>query len=156
MNTKRKLRKKFRCSDCGNAGKHHCKGMCRRCYMRNYVRSRRATDPSFVEAAKKSMRKHADKQGSEWRHNRALLFKYGITIDDYYDMLEAQGGCCPGCLGQTPGAYKQFFSLDHCHTSGDIRGLLCDPCNRILGQARDDAATLRRLADYLEAGGYAY
>jgi len=42
------------------------------------------------------------------------------------------------------------MTIDHCHTTGQTRGLLCKPCNFILGIAEDDSKRLRALADYLD------
>ena len=46
---------------------------------------------------------------------------------------------------------RKSLVFDHCHTSGEFRGWLCGRCNRVLGSCKDDAALLRKLADYLDA-----
>jgi hypothetical protein len=81
--------------------------------------------------------------------------KYGITPDEYVAMLEQQGGGCSICgVRQSQlwrETWRQPLVIDHCHGSGKVRGLLCDHCNRGLGQFRDDPALLHRAAEYLEA-----
>jgi hypothetical protein len=62
-------------------------------------------------------------------------------------MLESQGGKCAIC-GATEG--YNFPAVDHCHSTGKIRGILCDRCNRGLGFFKDNVAILRAAADYLE------
>jgi len=49
---------------------------------------------------------------------------YGITHQDYQDMLEAQDGVCAIC-GQEEQVKERGLSVDHCHTTGKVRGLLC-------------------------------
>lgn len=72
-------------------------------------------------------------------------------------MLLLQHGKCAVCgEGETRlGSHGRVRSLsvDHCHTTGAIRGLLCDNCNNILGRAKDSPSVLRRLAAYLEVAG---
>lgn len=75
---------------------------------------------------------------------------YGITQDDYDRMLEAQGGRCAICKTATPTGKWKVFAVDHCHTTGKIRGLLCNECNRGMGLLRDSAELLRKAADYLD------
>lgn len=79
--------------------------------------------------------------------NRRILETYGLTEDEYNVLFEAQDGRCAICLGTR----KQRLSVDHCHKTGAIRGLLCRLCNgRLLTAARDSTEILRRAADYLE------
>lgn len=74
---------------------------------------------------------------------------YGITAEQYDEMLEAQGGVCAICE-RPPG--KQRLNVDHDHKTGLVRGLLCWECNRrVLAAARDRAHILRRAAEYLES-----
>lgn len=84
-----------------------------------------------------------------------LQYKYGIGLPEYRAMLEAQNYCCAICDKRhgedkyAPGATKGL-SVDHCHETGANRGLLCNDCNRAIGQLQDSAVILRRAADYIE------
>ena len=75
---------------------------------------------------------------AEWKannpdrqHHNTLVRKYGISLDDYKTMWEKQEGKCPIC-GSNLVAGK-LTHVDHCHSTGKVRGLLCSPCNRALG-----------------------
>ena len=61
-----------------------------------------------------------------------LKHKYGITIEDYEQMLADQGGGCAICGTDTPGGGGTFH-VDHCHESGKVRGVLCNNCNLGIG-----------------------
>lgn len=76
--------------------------------------------------------------------DRSLARRYGITVDQYHSMLDEQDGHCAVCPSDVR------LVVDHCHDSGEVRGILCDRCNVALGAARDDATTLRALAEYLD------
>lgn len=78
-----------------------------------------------------------------------LWRKYGITPEEYDDMFEAQNGECAICGTRTPGSTGSFF-VDHCHETGDVRGLLCFSCNIALGNFKDNGLILRRAIDYLQ------
>lgn len=58
------------------------------------------------------------------------LRRYGLTIEQYDMMLKQQKGVCASC-GAAPN--KNRLSVDHNHTTGKVRGLLCVPCNRLIG-----------------------
>lgn len=87
------------------------------------------------------------KNNREKARNYRLLRDYGIGIEDYRAMLERQGGVCAICQIIKDENYS--LVVDHCHTTGKVRGLLCNPCNRMLGFARDRRETLARAAEYL-------
>lgn len=81
-----------------------------------------------------------------------LRRKYGITRQDYDDRLEFQGGQCAICGTDNPGGPDgQTFCVDHDHVTGLVRGLLCGPCNLVLGAVNDDKTRLERMLEYLEA-----
>ena len=63
-------------------------------------------------------------------------------------MLLDQGGRCPGCDTDDPGA--KGWCIDHCHSSGRVRGLFCNRCNATLGLVDENPAILRELADFIE------
>lgn len=76
-----------------------------------------------------------------------ILKTYGLTKEQYDALYEAQGGTCYICQVATGKTRK--LSVDHDHASGYVRGLLCRPCNTLLGQFRDDPASFLRGAAYL-------
>jgi hypothetical protein len=78
-----------------------------------------------------------------------LRKQFGITVDDYMTLWNLQGGRCAVCFERLE-LHDKDTHLDHCHSSGQIRGLLCRRCNHAAGFANDSPSTLRRLAAYLE------
>lgn len=76
------------------------------------------------------------------------LAKYGLTIEDYDKILLAQGGRCAVCSTTEPG--HESFTVDHCHRTNLVRGLLCRNCNSGIGLLGDDVSTIRAAADYVE------
>lgn len=78
------------------------------------------------------------------------LKKYGLSIAQYEVMLSAQNGGCAICGSLSPGRTgTKNFCVDHDHTNGKTRGLLCHPCNQMLGLAEDSAKRLLASVDYL-------
>lgn len=71
------------------------------------------------------------------RTNGHMLRRYGITLDEYEVMLEAQGGVCKMC--KKPPTVNRRPHTDHCHKTGVVRGILCGPCNTRLGTIEDEA-----------------
>ncbi len=82
-------------------------------------------------------------------HARALERRYGITRQDYWDLYAFQSGVCYICR-RANGATRRL-TVDHDHATGEVRGLLCRPCNNILGMFRDNPAVFQRAIDYLKA-----
>lgn len=78
---------------------------------------------------------------------RHLVKKYGVTFDEYNRMLIEQNGCCAIC--NRPEPTNRMLDVDHNHATGEVRGLLCTSCNRILGHAHDSADRLVAAANYL-------
>ena len=88
--------------------------------------------------------------------------KYGITLEEYATLYEAQADCCAICsaTGKSAateqsdhskhGSHSGVLVVDHCHTTGQARALLCAPCNWGLGHFRDDTTVLRKAIAYLE------
>ena len=80
--------------------------------------------------------------------------KYGITYEEYQQMHTAQRGLCAICqepetrLNQNGETYP--LAIDHDHTSGKVRGLLCAMCNHGLGNFKDSPDLLRKAGDYLK------
>jgi hypothetical protein len=79
---------------------------------------------------------------------------YGISEEDYNQMLANQSGCCAVCHTSDPGTKRNFFCVDHDHVTKAIRGLLCVQCNKGIGNLKDNPIILREAALYLERGGF--
>jgi len=75
---------------------------------------------------------------------------YGIGLDDYNKMLEDQGGKCAICNTSEPGHGGNRFCIDHCHTTGKVRGLLCMPCNVSIGHLKDNVQLLEKALNYVK------
>ena len=77
-------------------------------------------------------------------HAAHVAAAYGLTAEEYKAVWTYQGGVCAGC-GRATGATRKL-SVDHRHSDGLVRMLLCRVCNNYLGWVRDDPEALRRLA----------
>lgn len=95
----------------------------------------------------KYRRKAEDPGYARKRRDWMLKGKYGITVDDYDQMLAAQNGGCAICT-RKPG--KLPLHVDHCHRTGVVRGLLCHQCNWYLGTIEGGDGVFTRLINYLE------
>jgi hypothetical protein len=76
--------------------------------------------------------------------NRELRRMYGITLDEFETMREAQDGWCANL-----GCPNRATDVDHCHSTGKVRGFLCHRCNVALGYLGDDVNRILLLASYL-------
>ncbi len=77
----------------------------------------------------------------------ALRRNFGISLEEYKEKLVLQNGGCFIC-GQKP--RKRQLAVDHNHATGQVRSLLCNLCNRLVGCAREQPEILRRAATYIE------
>jgi len=78
-----------------------------------------------------------------------LKRKFGITPEQYDLMFTMQNGYCAICnIHQSKLKYR--LAVDHCHTTGKVRGLLCSACNKALGVFNDSITTLNVAIKYLE------
>ncbi len=91
-----------------------------------------------------------DTYDPEKRKNYHLKHLYGITLEDYNEKLERQGGGCAICGIKIPGGNGKHFYVDHNHTTGQVRDLLCHNCNFVIGYAKEDIEILRAVARYLD------
>ena len=78
---------------------------------------------------------------------RHLVRKYGVDLGAYERLFAAQDGKCAICRR----SQERAFDVDHCHSTGAVRGLLCTNCNRMVGHAHDDPGRLDAAAAYLRA-----
>lgn len=84
--------------------------------------------------------------------DKLLLKRYGVSVEDYNRMLVVQDGKCAICRSESPGQKGvAFFIVDHDHTTGKVRGLLCAYCNKGIGRFKDSPDLLRQAACYLDS-----
>lgn len=102
------------------------------------------------EQTKEYYNKNKDKIDNKNRGNN-LRRLYGISLQQYNELLDKQHGCCAICDRHRE-EFDRHFSVDHNHATNEIRGLLCTYCNhRVVGRHRD-GVLLRKIADYVEQG----
>ena len=78
-----------------------------------------------------------------------LKLNYNITIEEYNNIFEKQEGYCIGC-GKHQSDLEKSLCVDHSHKTGEVRGLLCDNCNKALGFVNDNINVLENLTKYLK------
>lgn len=100
-----------------------------------------------IKAARARRQTDVFKQAHIISNRKSRLWStYGITIEDYDNMLKAQGGVCIMC--KRPPKSKRL-AIDHDHKTGRVRGLLCFICNRYL-VGKNTIETARKVCEYLE------
>ena len=82
---------------------------------------------------------------------RAMHYKnrYGISIAEYDALFSSQNGNCKIC-GRSQKDQKRKLAVDHDHKTGKVRGLLCDKCNKGLGQFEDNIELFQKAIEYLK------
>lgn len=128
-----------------------------RAYQRVYLKEYRAKNREKLrEVNRKWYAKNRDSQidrnRTRYYEKRIWLLerKYGLVPGEFERMLADQDGRCAICRTDKPGGRFTMMHVDHCHTTGKVRGLLCNNCNPLLGRAKDSPAVLRAAAAYLE------
>ena len=97
-------------------------------YMRGYrEKNRERMNKQAAESQTRHRHRHVDKV-----RNLHYKYKYGITLADYDRMESEQGGKCKICSTTEPKGMGRWH-VDHCHSTGKVRGLLCNNCNTKLG-----------------------
>lgn len=119
-------------------------GSCKKC------KRSQAKDSRFrFQEKHKDREKRRYWENKSYEQERHLKRKYGIDLNDYARMLNAQGGACAIC--KLPEPINKKFDVDHCHATGIVRGLLCTSCNRMLGHSGDKEEVLIAAANYLRS-----
>lgn len=120
----------------------------RESHRKAQLKWREANREKVRERQNKWTRENRDKVNGYRReaHNRN---KYGMSIAEREAMLIMQDGKCAICEATEPGN-RGGWVVDHCHESGNVRGMLCHHCNLALGNVKDNTAILRKMISYLE------
>lgn len=110
---------------------------CKQCYVIK-LREYKAKDPEKVK--NRSRRNH-------------MRRKYDLSVDGFHSLWDSQCGNCAICSSSlnfgTGG-----FAIDHNHSTGKVRGILCGPCNLGIGHLKDNPDILKSAATYLESRGF--
>ena len=139
-------REYFECADCGVL---KSKGYFP---VRNGKRRKRCKDCK----APKRVTHPGGRESFEYKRSARLKHLYDMSLQEYLDLLESQGGRCAIC-GRVPEGEQRAMAVDHDHnccpgkrSCGDcVRGLLCNRCNVLLGHAGDSPQILASAAQYL-------
>ena len=119
----------------------------KKAYDRAYYLSHRQQilDRSKAHHRKHQQQTNARQRAYNVRRARWLRAPGSWTQQRFYQSLCRQKGYCGIC-----GEWMAFPRRDHCHATDRARGLLCDRCNRLLGNARDSVEILRKASAYLD------
>lgn len=91
----------------------------------------------------------------ESNRRAGLKHKFGMSVETYDEMMHNQKNCCAVCKTTNPNGEgvengkNRYFSVDHDHTTGAVRGLLCNKCNRCLSFMQDNVKVLAEAIKYL-------
>ena len=145
----------YACSDCTRVlpadqyywkphGKRHSHS-CKACYQIK----RRPYQIAYM--ASKGRVKARARYDSDKREESRVK-SYGMSLEQYDKLLAAQNGGCAICGSKEAKTKRNGrFCIDHDHKTGELRGLLCAPCNRGIGLLADDPERLKAASDYLLA-----
>ncbi len=93
----------------------------------------------------KKRKPYTYEQRAKWK----LKGKYGISVEEYQRLAEAQNYCCLGC-GTRQSELKKTLFVDHCHVTKTVRGLLCQNCNFAVGCFQDNPGVCANAIKYLK------
>jgi Recombination endonuclease VII len=103
-----------------------------------------------INSKKRAQRKSEPSRFKE--HN--LRYGFGLSLEDYNQMLSKQNGVCAICkhpeTSKHQGGKIRDLAVDHDHATGKIRGLLCSSCNLGLGKLKDDFEIILQAAKYIQ------
>lgn len=102
----------------------------------------------YCRACSNKNRKEWDLADPERTRGKYLRETYGIKLSDYDAMLEAQGHKCAIC-GQDETRFKKKLVIDHDHSTGEVRQLLCNMCNHGIGNFKDDIDLMANAIKYI-------
>lgn len=134
--------------------KHECKKcVAKRCRELQAEPGRREKQRKRCEVWRKQNPEHVKQLRRAWyAKNRDKVTAQKREQRIVAERLKAQGGGCAVCHVKPKKGAKRF-PVDHCHKTNQVRGILCNSCNRALGWLNDEPARIRRLAAYVEKHG---
>jgi recombination endonuclease VII len=133
----------------------HCTQCGRLLPIEHFSKNRRRKDGRHSACRACISARRQEQVTPEKRRIWHLRQDFGITVEQYNQMLEAQGGVCACCKQPethtrpcADGVQISPLSIDHNHRTGEIRALLCHHCNAAYGHLREDEARILALLEY--------
>lgn len=115
-----------------------------RIYAREYYWKVKQKDPEILRGWSRDW-KRKNRDRNRYLTKKSYLKKtYGLTYEQYLDLIEDQNGECAICR-----EFKELH-IDHCHKTGKIRALLCPECNKVLGLAKEKIDILQSMIVYID------
>lgn len=111
--------------------------------VRAWDRQWKKNNPEKIRAWKRNNPEKVRAQG---------LRRYGLSLTRYEEILSAQNGLCAICKIPAAKAFRKKLFVDHDHTTGGVRGLLCSQCNFVLGHSKESIEILQSAQKYLTEG----
>lgn len=137
--------------------KHTASGLtarCKECRGKDFKKWYRENPELVKELRKKDREYRKDYYSSPERklkYRKAYIEKaFNIKYSLYEELQNKQNNVCAICSRPETSSRNKYLTVDHCHVSGKIRGLLCTSCNRALGLFRDNTGILKQAINYLE------
>jgi len=118
-------------------------------YQKEYNKEYRKKNVEKLNANNKKWREENKEQDALAMLKARLKRKYNLSIEEYETLIESQNNSCKVCGTHAKNNLKGKLYIDHCHTTGKVRGLLCMKCNSALGLLNDDKELIQNLLDYL-------
>lgn len=127
-------------------------------YKAKWYQENKNKSNTIDDEAKKLINKTRNKNYKDRQKERIKAYKrisqYGLTEPEYNSLLDACDNKCTICgnaeSSKTNNGLIKALCIDHCHSTGQVRGLLCDNCNRGLGLFKDSIESLKAAVNYLE------
>lgn len=116
--------------------------VCVACRGEYYKKNKQKLKPKPKESSKKYRDNNKEKI-----KNYYLIQRFGISLEQFNTMAIKQNNVCKICSNVENG---RALAVDHCHKTGQIRGLLCSACNIGLGKFRDSTDFIKKALEYLE------
>ena len=140
--------------------KYYAFGLCKYCWKREYYKRKPAKDAArkatllryYERTRKQTLARQRKCYASHLQYSRDQAYGYrlmrffGLTFDEYQTKVAAQNGLCAICCRPS---VKKRLTVDHNHTTEQIRGLLCHRCNLVLGLIEESDTLALALAAYL-------
>ena len=112
-------------------------------YNKNWAKK---NSDKMVEYQKQWAKRNPDKYRE--KNRRRNLSQFGITTEDYAELLNSQGDVCAICRKTCKTGRR--LAVDHNHKTGKVRGLLCNNCNQGLGKFKDSKELIMQAYEYLK------